>query len=232
MREIKFEKVSEYKDIEFPLPSRKTEHSAGYDFTIPEDIIIPSHYTQLIKLLTKQIGNRKFLKALAKTDIVKTLETLGAQQLDMTLETQVKILNMLKEDLPQLGRFLMYYLTLDLEDVKALVKETDTRATLVPTGVKAKLEKNQKLELLIRSSTPLNSYLMMANSVGLIDADYYDNEDNEGHIYFQLINLSPFNIMLRKGDIIGQGVISEYHTITNDSAEGERLGGLGSTSTK
>lgn len=63
----------------------------------------------------------------------------------------------------------------------------------------------------------------------IIDADYYNNPDNEGHIYFQLINLSPVPIMLKKGDCIGQGIIKHYLTTDNDNAEGERLGGFGST---
>ena len=64
----------------------------------------------------------------------------------------------------------------------------------------------------------------------IIDADYYNNPDNEGAIYFQLINLSPFDIQLKKGDIIGQGVILPYLITENDKAEGTRIGGFGSTS--
>lgn len=64
----------------------------------------------------------------------------------------------------------------------------------------------------------------------IIDSDYADNPDNEGHIFFQLINLSPFPIKLQKGDIIGQGIIKHYLTTDDDSAIGERTGGFGSTS--
>ena len=70
----------------------------------------------------------------------------------------------------------------------------------------------------------------MANSVGIIDADYYNNPDNEGEIFFQMINLSPFDIILRKGDIIGQGIIKPYLTTEDDNASGQRTGGFGSTS--
>ena len=69
----------------------------------------------------------------------------------------------------------------------------------------------------------------MANSVGIIDADYYNNPDNEGEIFFQLINLSPVKIELKRGDIIGQGIIKQYLTIEDDMAAGERIGGFGST---
>lgn len=64
----------------------------------------------------------------------------------------------------------------------------------------------------------------------IIDSDYADNSDNEGHIYFQIINLSPFDIQLKKGDIIGQGIIKKYLTTDDDTASGKRVGGLGSTS--
>ena len=64
----------------------------------------------------------------------------------------------------------------------------------------------------------------------IIDADYADNPDNEGHIYFQVINLSPVDIQLRKGDIIGQGIIKKYEITDDDNAVGERMGGFGSTS--
>ena len=64
----------------------------------------------------------------------------------------------------------------------------------------------------------------------IIDADYCDNPDNEGEIFFQLINLSPFAIKLNRGDKIGQGIIKTYGITDDDSATGERLGGFGSTS--
>ena len=69
----------------------------------------------------------------------------------------------------------------------------------------------------------------MANSIGIIDADYYNNPDNEGEIFFQMINLSPFPIQLRKGDRIGQGILKTYELVENDNAEGVRQGGFGST---
>lgn len=64
----------------------------------------------------------------------------------------------------------------------------------------------------------------------IIDADYYNNKDNEGEIFFQLINLSPFPIILHKGDIIGQGIIKSYEKIDEDNSINERKGGFGSTS--
>ena len=63
----------------------------------------------------------------------------------------------------------------------------------------------------------------------IIDQDYYNNPDNEGHIYIQLINLSPYDIQVKKGDKIAQGVILPYLTVEDDSANGVRKGGFGST---
>ena len=119
---------------------------------------------------------------------------------------------------------------INLDSIAYITKKTKARPTLVPTGVKCYLEEDTYLELAIRSSGPLKHWLIMGNSVGVIDADYADNPDNEGHIYFQVINLSPFDIQLKKGDIIGQGIIKKYLTTDDDAATGKRIGGFGSTS--
>ena len=116
-----------------------------------------------------------------------------------------------------------------LEEMAALTKQIKAKPTLVSTGVKCHLEEGYYLELLVRSSTPLKYWIILANSVGIIDADYCDNPDNEGEIFFQVINMSPFDIYLKKGDIIGQGIIKRYEVTDNDKAIGERQGGFGST---
>lgn len=117
-----------------------------------------------------------------------------------------------------------------LSEVAALVKQVKAKPSLVSTGVKCHLEPGYYLELSVRSSTPLKHWLILANGVGIIDADYCDNPDNEGEIFFQIINMSPFNIYLKKGDIIGQGIIKKYYLTDNDVAnEVERVGGFGST---
>lgn len=64
----------------------------------------------------------------------------------------------------------------------------------------------------------------------IIDADYYNNKDNEGEIFFQIINLSPYAIQIKKGDKIGQGIFLPYYKTDDDAAEGTREGGFGSTS--
>ena len=116
-----------------------------------------------------------------------------------------------------------------LDDVARYTKTNQFKPTLVPTGVKCYLDPGYYLELSVRSSTPLKYWLILANGVGIIDADYADNPTNEGLVYFQLINLAPFDIRLKKGDIIGQGIIKKYEITDDDAASGERVGGFGST---
>jgi dUTP pyrophosphatase len=124
------------------------------------------------------------------------------------------------------------YVVMNLADIAAFTKEYKVKPTLVPTGIKCQLENDCYLELSVRSSTPLKHWLILANGVGIIDGDYYNNPDNEGHIYFQLINLSPFDIVLKKGDKIGQGIIKRFEVTDDDSKyeKKERAGGFGSTS--
>lgn len=121
-----------------------------------------------------------------------------------------------------------YKKTCTLERIADLTKYHG-RPTLVSTGVKCQLEGHSYLKLVVRSSTPLKHWIILANSEGIIDADYYNNPDNEGEIFFQLINLSPFDILIQKGDKIGQGIISFYDIVSDDSAIQERTGGFGST---
>ena len=101
--------------------------------------------------------------------------------------------------------------------------------TRVMTGVKCELSPYMVLILANRSSNPSKKSLFLANGVGIVDADYYNNSDNEGEIFFQIINLSPFPIIIQKGEIIGQGIIKEYKLTEDDCATGSREGGFGST---
>ena len=109
-------------------------------------------------------------------------------------------------------------------------KQTGFKPTLVSTGMKCKLDPGTWLQLSVRSSSPLKYWLMMGNGIGVIDADYYNNPDNEGEIFFQIYNLSPFNIQIKKGEAIGQAVILPYGVTEDDVAGGERTGRFGSTS--
>ena len=103
------------------------------------------------------------------------------------------------------------------------------KPTLIPTGLKAYCQPDECYFLMNRSSGPKKGFLM-ANSVGLIDSDYYGNEDNDGHFYFAYFNCSDHDIEVKKGDVIGQVVFTKYFVVDNDNATGVRKGGFGSTS--
>ena len=99
----------------------------------------------------------------------------------------------------------------------------------VKTGIKANMYRNEALILANRSSNPKKKGLILANGIGLIDADYYNNEDNEGEIAFAFMNITNEPITIEAGDKLGQGFFIEYLTTENDIADGERTGGFGST---
>ena len=101
--------------------------------------------------------------------------------------------------------------------------------TLVPTGVKAYMEEDEVLYLYNRSSNPKKKGLILANSVGVVDSDYYGNPDNDGHIMFAFYNIKEEDITIHKGDAIGQGVFAKYLVVDSDQASGKRKGGFGST---
>ena len=117
------------------------------------------------------------------------------------------------------------------QDIIIPMYKPGIKPTLNPTGLKANCGEDECYFLLIRSSGPKKGFLM-ANSIGLIDSDYYGNEDNDGHFYFAYFNCSDHDIEFKKGDIIGHVVFQKYLTVDNDKAEGERTGGFGSTDKK
>lgn len=114
------------------------------------------------------------------------------------------------------------------EDIIIPKYKPGIKPTLIPTGLRAYCGEDECYLLLNRSSGPKKGFLM-ANSVGLIDSDYYRNVDNDGHFYFAYFNCSDHDIEVKKGDVIGQVVFMNYLVVDNDNAEGERTGGFGST---
>lgn len=102
------------------------------------------------------------------------------------------------------------------------------KPTLVPTGLKVYCKDDECVLLLNRSSGPKKGFVL-ANSVGLIDSDYYGNPNNDGHLFFAFYNSSDHDLEVKKGDKIGQAVFQKYLITDDDNAEGERTGGFGST---
>ncbi len=104
------------------------------------------------------------------------------------------------------------------------------KPVLVKTGLKAYMQNNEYLMLCNRSSNPGKKGLILANSVGIVDADYYGNPDNDGAIMFAFYNFFENDIEIKKGDVIGQAIFMQYGIVDDDKAEGNRVGGFGSTS--
>lgn len=118
------------------------------------------------------------------------------------------------------------------EDVVIPSFKKGTAPTLVKTGVKAYMPEDEVLFLYNRSSNPKKRGLVMANSVGVIDQDYYGNPDNDGHFMFAFYNIKEEDIQIKKGDCIGQAIFQKYLVADGDNAEGARLSGFGSTDQK
>lgn len=115
------------------------------------------------------------------------------------------------------------------EDVVVPSFKKGMNPTLIKTGIKAYMQDDEVLMLYNRSSNPKKKGLILANSVGVIDKDYYGNQDNDGHIMFAFYNIKDEDVTIKKGEAIGQAVFQKYLVTDNDSAEGERIGGFGST---
>ncbi len=146
-----FEKITQYVTVDFPMPTRKTKYSAGYDFCLPVDVEIAP-------------GEQK----------------------------------------------------------------------LLPTGIKAYMLEDEFLGMHIRSSMAVKRHLQLVNNVGIIDSDYYNNPDNEGHIMVCLRNNGDETIKLQKGECIAQGIFYKYLLADGDNYadKASRAGGFGSTTVK
>ena len=100
---------------------------------------------------------------------------------------------------------------------------------LVPTGIKVELDSDKVLMIVPRSSIGIKKDLSLSNTVAVIDADYYNNPDNEGHIFISLRNVGEYPIGIEAGERIAQGIIMQYFTTDDDNASDDRSGGIGST---
>lgn len=117
-------------------------------------------------------------------------------------------------------------------DIIAITDETiePGETKLIPTGLKAWMLEDEFLAIYIRSSLAIKRKLALANSVAIIDSDYFENEDNDGHIMLAITNLGdkPWRILM--GDRIAQGVFQKWLKSNNDAYPVEsRKGGIGST---
>ncbi len=100
----------------------------------------------------------------------------------------------------------------------------------IPTGIRVSMEEDWVLCIFPRSGLGFKYRLQMNNTVGVIDSDYYDS-DNEGHIFLKMTNDSNEGktVSVSQGNGMAQGIFFQYGITEDDQAEEERNGGFGST---
>lgn len=203
-----FQVARGFEEDNITLPQRQTTHAAGYDFEAAEDITIYPMVWQWFKGLNivPHVSTFEFAKDDKDSLLVNSLDGLavGPQRDENVIEEAEKVNG-------------------EASWRKAL------KPTLVPTGVKANMGDDEALMLYNRSSNPLKNFLLLGNGVGVIDKDYFENKDNDGHIMFQFVNFGLFPVTIKKGTRIGQGVFQPFLKTDDDIAGGERTGGHGST---
>ena len=103
--------------------------------------------------------------------------------------------------------------------------------TLIATGLKAYMLGDEYLGIHIRSGLSVKNELSLINGQGIIDADYYNNTDNEGHILIAVFNHNSQEILISKGTRIAQGIFYKYLVADHDEKKSfvTRTGGIGST---
>lgn len=113
---------------------------------------------------------------------------------------------------------------------RTILLHLQIKPILVHTGIKAAMEPDEALFLYNRSGNPLKKFLLLGNGVGVVDSDYYENPDNDGEIMFQFWNFGLKDLVILKGERIGQGVFKKFLLTDDDESEQRtRKGGLGHT---
>lgn len=117
----------------------------------------------------------------------------------------------------------------DFQSAKDYVIEPG-KIELISTGIKVEMNEDEVLHLYARSSLAKKKGLFLSNSVGVIDSDYFENEENDGHIMISVYNFTKENVCISKGERIAQGVFSKFLKVENETPiKNERIGGFGST---
>ena len=110
------------------------------------------------------------------------------------------------------------------------VKCNKNGVIILPTGLKAYMQDDEFLMMAVRSSSGIKNGVQQANPPSVIDADYFENKDNDGHIYFAIRNKEiKFDKPIMR---IAQGIFMKYLVADNDDVKGVRVGGIGSTGDK
>lgn len=101
----------------------------------------------------------------------------------------------------------------------------------IPTGLRCKMNEDVVLMIFPRSSLGFKYRMMLENTVGIIDSDYY-NSDNEGHIFIKFTNHGNKELIVKKGTAFAQGIFINYLLTEDDDVSCVRNGGIGSTNVK
>ena len=117
----------------------------------------------------------------------------------------------------------------DIRSVEAgIIKPNEAKS--FKTGLKVCMNEDEVLYIYSRSSYGYKHNVCLMNSVGVIDSDFYNNEDNEGHFQIRLLNLGDKDFEVKLGDRIAQGVFMKYLTVEDEEEiKNKRNGGIGST---
>ena len=116
-----------------------------------------------------------------------------------------------------------------IEDV--IIKPGEVKK--IPTGYKSNFEEDEMLMLVVRSSMGFKYNVRMTNQVGIIDSDYYNNDENEGHMWISLQNHGDKDYVVKKGEAYSQGIFVKYLKVDDEEIiERKRSGGFGSTNKK
>lgn len=100
---------------------------------------------------------------------------------------------------------------------------------LVPTGIKCRMRQETFLQVQLRSSIGIKYSVRLTTGVSIIDADYFDNPDNEGHIFLPLHNFGTETFYYQAGERLAQGAFIQYGKVDGDMTVAKRVGGFGST---
>lgn len=99
----------------------------------------------------------------------------------------------------------------------------------VPTLLKVDMDDDDVFIIDVRSSLGFKHNIRLCNTIAVIDKDYYNNPDNEGHIFLKFYNPNDYDIIFKSNDRIAQGMFLKYGITVDDKTEGLRESGIGST---
>ena len=99
----------------------------------------------------------------------------------------------------------------------------------IPTGLKAYMLPSEYIMIVPRSSMGFKFFMRLANTVAVGDSDYYNNKDNEGHYWIKIRNENDEPMEIKAGQAFAQAIFMNYLLADDDSANAERVGGIGST---